>query len=65
MSWLQPGDRNLHHSDWSHRHTGGPGTPDGDERYAKRMAAHLALHRAGVVEAQVSQGVHRFEDYPA
>jgi hypothetical protein len=63
VSWLQPGDKELHNTDWSHRHTGGPGTQAGDEAYARKMAAHMALHRAGV-EGQVSQGVHRFEQYP-
>lgn len=64
MSWLQPGDTDLHHSDWGHRHTGGPGTDEGDERFRQRMAAHMELHRKGL-EPSVRQGVHRFEDFPA
>jgi hypothetical protein len=47
MTVIRANDRELHHSDGSHRWTGGPGTKTGDEAWRDRLEAHMAEHRAG------------------
>jgi len=66
--WLRPGDKDLHYSDWSHRHLGGDGTPAGNRAWRRRMAGHMRRHanaREAGREPVVPQGRHRYEDFPA
>ena len=63
MSYIRPGDRRLHYSDWSHRWLGGNGTPASDRVWYQRMVLHMARHEAGE-ESGVSQGRPRYEEYP-
>jgi hypothetical protein len=48
VSSLQPGDERLHHSDGSHRWSGGPPDPRGREAYLAALREHLAQHRRQV-----------------
>lgn len=68
MSYIRPGDKDLHYSDWGHRHLGGNGSDESNEWWADRMATHMAKHQqwheAGLDPDPPSQGCHRYEDYP-
>ena len=63
MSWLAPGDKILHRSDWGHNHLLGDGTPESDEYWAKVMRQHMERHQGP--EPPIPQGWHRFVDFPA
>ena len=68
MSWLGPGTKVLHNSDWGHNHLLGNGTSESDEFWKLIMAKHMAEHRkhydAGT-DTAVPQGWHRWEDFPS
>lgn len=45
MSSLTPSDRHLHHRDTSHRWSGGPPDPAGQEAYQEALRAHMEEHQ--------------------
>lgn len=47
MSSIHPGDEHLHHSDWSHRWSGGPADDAGQAAYQQALRAHMEAHAAG------------------
>lgn len=47
MSSIRRGDERLHHSDWSHRWSGGPADDAGQAAYQAALQSHMDEHRAG------------------
>lgn len=47
MASIRPGDEHLHHSDWSHRWSGGPADPAGQAAYQAALREHMQAHAAG------------------
>lgn len=46
MSRIRFGDERLHHSDWSHRWSGGPADDAGQQAYQAELREHMAAHQA-------------------
>jgi hypothetical protein len=66
MSYLRPGDKDLHYSDWSHRWLGGDGSEESNEWWDARMALHMQRHATEDDElvSLVPQGIHHYDEYP-
>lgn len=48
MGSIQPGDEGMHHSDWSHRWSGGPADEAGQAAWQAALAEHMEDHRRGL-----------------
>lgn len=68
MSYIVEGDKDLHYSDWSHRHLGGNGSAENNALWRSRMAKHMARHRRyarrNTDPPAPRQGIHRYDQYP-
>lgn len=47
MAHIRPGDERFHHSDCSHRWSGGPADDAGQQSYQHALREHMDGHRNG------------------